>query len=123
MSEKRAPRTVRLPDPEGGPELDLVASQKIWEAIEAKWGGLGALYLSHRSGHVQFRLCAELVWRCARQAGSAETLEQVSARCYGIGLHRLADVVDQIWLDIMKPTGDPADESEGESAAPLASGG
>lgn len=120
---KRTPRTVRLPDPEGGPELDLRGGLELWEAIEEKWGGLGALYLSHRAGHVQFRMCAELVWRCAREAGSILTLKQVSARCYALGVHRLAEVVDQIWLDIMKPTDPAAGGAEGDESAPLVSGG
>lgn len=121
MSEKRAPRTVRLPDPEGGPELDLTPSLQIWEAIEDKYGALGALYIQHiAQGQVRWRFMAELVWRCARNAGSVLTLAQVSERCYGLGAHRLADVVDQLWRDIMKPT-DPADEGDAPGT-PLVTG-
>lgn len=123
MSE-RAPRTVHLPDPDGGPDIDLVPSIKTWEAIEDKYGALGALYIEQRLGRVRFRFMTELVWRCARQAGSTLTAEQIGARCYGLGIHRLADVVDALWLDIMKPT--EAEPTEGDAATagtPLANGG
>ncbi len=122
MSEKRTPRTVRLPDPEGGPDLDMRGGIEVWDAIEEKWGGLGALYIGHRSGQVQFRLCCELVWRCARVAGSLLTLKQVSERCYQLGIHRLSEVVDQLWLDIMKPTEEPAAGGGDAPGVPLGSG-
>lgn len=121
MSEKRAPRTVRLPDAEGGPELDLISSNEIWEAVEDKFGGsLGTLYLQHLNGHVRWRFMVELVWRCARKAGSVLTLKELSERCYALGAHRLSEVVDALWLDIMKPS-DPADEGAAPGT-PLASG-
>jgi len=118
----RPPRTVRLPDPEGGPDLDLVPSLKIWEAIEEKYGALGALFIEQRYGRVRLRFMTELVWRCAQQAGSTLKYEQIAARCYGLGIHRLAEVVDALWQDVMKPTEDEPKEGEAATGTPLASG-
>jgi tail tube GTA-gp10-like protein len=117
----RAPRTVRLPAPDGGPELDLVPSLAAWEAIEEKFGALGMLYTEHCRGRVIFRFMAELIWRCARNGGSLLTLKEVSQRCYEIGIHRTADAVDALWRDIMKPIEEPAGEGDAPGA-PLASG-
>ena len=118
----RAPRTVRLPCPDGGPEIDLLPSIEVWEAIEQKFGGLGGLYQEQCYGRVRFKLMCELIWRCSRNAGNLETLKAISERCYKLGLHQLAEVTDKLWLDIMKPTEEPAGEGDADGT-PLASGG
>lgn len=115
---------------EGDRPIELRPSVDIWLALEAAHGGsLGALFIDTKIGRVSMRVQIELLYRCARNAGSSLKWAEMKERVHAIGLYESTDVVLELFADAFRqresdePPAEGEGEGEGGEGVPLASGG
>lgn len=116
---------VQMLDPmDGGRPIDLAPSIDIWLAVEKTHGGkIGRLFLDAHKVEVSLAMQIDLLFRCARAAGSTFTWKDMCDRVHRLGLYRTTDLVLELFADLFVPQSEPEGESAGEGeGTPLASG-
>ena len=105
---------VLLPDPlDGDRPIELRPSLEIWLALEKAHGGsLGALFVDTKIARVSLAVQVDLIYRCARNAGSSLKWPDICERVWRLGLYRTTDIVLELFDDIFVQT------PQGESSAP-----
>lgn len=121
---------VILRDPlDGDRPIDLRPTLAIWLALEKTHGPLGQLFIDTKIGRVSLAVQLDLIYRCAKEAGSPLSWSDLGRRVHELGLYQSTELVLALFADIFVPRAEPGPALEGAGvggpegeSVPLASG-